>query len=118
MKLITQYILIAFVFLVISSKPTYILVDSKKQEVWQKKQFYSAFSNYRLYQFNISKHHKINIRISGIDELSVSPSSGIYNSNDVYVKCFIVDSEGKIEVLRKYNKEFDKLNFNIIPTIT
>ncbi|MFT6210995.1 MAG: polysaccharide export outer membrane protein [Bacteroidia bacterium] len=50
------------------------------------------------YEYRIRNNDKITTSVWGQDELSVGSSYGIYNSNEVYGKWLIVDSEGTIEL--------------------
>lgn len=66
------------------------------------------------YQYTIRKDDKISISVWEQDELSVGSSYGIYNSNEVYGKWLMVDSDGKIEV-PKYGSLF--VNHMTIPEL-
>lgn len=50
------------------------------------------------YQYHIRKDDKITIGIWGQDDLSVGSTYGIYNSNEVYGKWLMVDTNGNIEI--------------------
>lgn len=52
------------------------------------------------YEYTIRIDDKISISVWGHDELSVGSTYGIYNSNEVYGKWLMVDSDGTIEVPR------------------
>jgi len=50
------------------------------------------------YQYKIRKDDKISISVWGEDNLSVGSVYGIYNSNEVYGKWLMVDTNGTIEM--------------------
>ncbi|MBF7092994.1 polysaccharide export protein [Flavobacterium sp. ALJ2] len=50
------------------------------------------------YQYKIRKDDKISISVWGEDNLSVGSVYGIYNSNEVYGKWLMVDTNGAIEI--------------------
>lgn len=50
------------------------------------------------YQYKIRKYDKISISVWGEDNLSVGSVYGIYNSNEVYGKWLMVDTNGTIEI--------------------
>ncbi|OUL63542.1 polysaccharide biosynthesis/export family protein [Flavobacterium sp. AJR] len=50
------------------------------------------------YQYKIRKDDKISISVWGEDNLSVGSVYGIYNSNEVYGKWLMVDTNGTIEI--------------------
>jgi polysaccharide export outer membrane protein len=50
------------------------------------------------YQYKIRKDDKILISVLGEDNLSVDSVYGIYNSNEVYGKWLMVDTNGAIEI--------------------
>lgn len=52
------------------------------------------------YEYTIRVDDKISISVWGHDELSVGSTYGIYNSNEVYGKWLMVDTDGTIEVPR------------------
>lgn len=60
----------------------------------------SAFAYNPAYEHVIHKDDKISISVWGQDELSVGSTYGIYNSNEVYGKWLLVDSQGNIELPR------------------
>jgi polysaccharide export outer membrane protein len=50
------------------------------------------------YQYNIRKDDKISVSVWSQDELSVGSVYGIYNSNEIYGKWLLVDTDGNIEL--------------------
>jgi polysaccharide export outer membrane protein len=52
------------------------------------------------YEYTIRVDDKISISVWGHDDLSVGSTYGIYNSNEVYGKWLMVDTDGTIEVPR------------------
>lgn len=50
------------------------------------------------YEYRIRKNDKITLSVWGEDDLSVGSVYGIYNSNEVYGKWLLVDTNGTIEI--------------------
>ena len=65
------------------------------QEETNDKQYFQYDANY---QYKIRKDDKISISVWGEDNLSVGSIYGIYNSNEVYGKWLLVDTNGNIEI--------------------
>ncbi|MEL1253540.1 polysaccharide biosynthesis/export family protein [Flavobacterium sp. DGU38] len=57
-----------------------------------------SFQYNKEYQYTIRKDDKISISVWGEDNLSVGSVYGIYNSNEVYGKWLMVDTNGTIEM--------------------
>jgi len=81
-----------------SCKTTNILMESKQEQKISITKLDSTFFYNPNYQYKIKRDDKISISVWGEDELSVGSIYGIYNSNEVYGKWLMVDSEGNVEM--------------------
>ena len=90
MKIIIKILLVSILF---TSCKTYNLFETKepaKDTV--------SFSYEKNYQYKIRKDDKISLSVWGEENLSVGSVYGIYNSNEVYGKWLLVDTNGNIEI--------------------
>ena len=85
-------IMILWVILLTSCKTQNLLVSKTETN---DKQYFQYDANY---QYKIRKDDKISISVWGEDNLSVGSIYGIYNSNEVYGKWLLVDTNGDIEI--------------------
>lgn len=90
MKIIIKILLVSILF---TSCKTYNLFETK--EPAQDTVFFSYEKNY---QYKIRKDDKISLSVWGEENLSVGSVYGIYNSNEVYGKWLLVDTNGNIEI--------------------
>lgn len=90
MKKLAALLVIALFFC--SCKTQNLLVSKTETN---DKQYFEYDNNY---QYKIRKDDKISISVWGEDNLSVGSVYGIYNSNEVYGKWLMVDTNGTIEV--------------------
>jgi len=81
-----------------SCKTTNILMESKQEQKISITNLDSTFFYNPNYQYKIKRDDKISISVWGEDELSVGSIYGVYNSNEVYGKWLMVDSEGNVEM--------------------
>lgn len=79
-----------------SCKTTNLFVDKKVNN--STVALDSIFYFNKNYQYHIRKDDKISISVWKQDDLGIGSSYGIYNSNEVYGKWLMVDSDGNIEV--------------------
>ena len=86
-------IIILLWVIVLTSCKTQNLLVSKTET--NDKQYFQYDANY---QYKIRKDDKISISVWGEDNLSVGSIYGIYNSNEVYGKWLLVDTNGNIEI--------------------
>lgn len=86
-------IIILLSVIMLTSCKTQNLLVSKTET--NDKQYFQYDSNY---QYKIRKDDKISISVWGEDNLSVGSIYGIYNSNEVYGKWLMVDTNGNIEI--------------------
>ncbi|MFT4982234.1 MAG: polysaccharide export outer membrane protein [Bacteroidia bacterium] len=73
-------------------------MESKKDRRFSVENLDPIFYLNTEYEYRIRDNDKITTSVWGKDELSVGSSYGIYNSNEVYGKWLIVDSEETIEL--------------------
>ncbi|WP_281238644.1 polysaccharide biosynthesis/export family protein [Flavobacterium praedii] len=90
MKTILKILLLSLFF---TSCKTENLLVSKKPVVDQ-----AAFLYDSTYQYKIRVDDKLSISVWGEDNLSVGSVYGIYDSNEVYGKWLMVDTNGSIEI--------------------
>lgn len=96
MKLITQYILKVFAFLLFSCKQTNNLIDSKKLYEKQTNHLDGAFLCISNCQFIIRKNCKIAISICVQNELSIYSTYDVYYTNAEFEKYLMIAAAGKI----------------------
>ncbi|WP_395056820.1 polysaccharide biosynthesis/export family protein [Flavobacterium sp.] len=80
------------IIVLISCKTQNLLVSKKETN---DKKYFQYDANY---QYKIRKDDKISISVWGEDNLSVGSVYGIYDSNEVYGKWLLVDTNGNIEI--------------------
>lgn len=90
MKIIIKILLVSILF---TSCKTYNLFETKEPA-----QDTVSFSYEKNYQYKIRKDDKISLSVWGEENLSVGSVYGIYNSNEVYGKWLLVDTNGNIEI--------------------
>lgn len=90
MKKLAALLVIALCFC--SCKTQNLLVSKTETN---DKQYFEYDNNY---QYKIRRDDKISISVWGEDNLSVGSVYGIYNSNEVYGKWLMVDTNGTIEM--------------------
>ncbi len=94
-----RYLLfIVVLFSVASCKTSTVLMEKKRDRKAGVEDLDSTFHYNPNYEYRIRKNDKITTSVWGQDELSVGSAYGIYNSNEVYGKWLLVDSEGTIEL--------------------
>ncbi|MCX6317778.1 MAG: polysaccharide export protein [Bacteroidetes bacterium] len=86
-----------------SCKTQNLLVQDKKQTIFQHLQPDSTFLLDTAYEYRIRKDDKVSVSFWGNDDLSVGSVYGIYNSNEVYGKWLLVDIRGNITLPRVGN---------------
>lgn len=91
MKLIIKAILFSLLFV---SCKTYNLFETKSPVLNDTLTFVYDDN----YQYKIRKDDKLTISVWGEENLSVGSVYGIYNSNEVYGKWLLVDTDGNIEI--------------------
>ncbi|QIH40036.1 polysaccharide export protein [Flavobacterium sp. Sr18] len=90
MKILIKILLVSILF---TSCKTYNLFETKEPA-----QDTVSFSYEKNYQYKIRKDDKISLSVWGEENLSVGSVYGIYNSNEVYGKWLLVDTNGNIEI--------------------
>ncbi|MGZ9735792.1 polysaccharide biosynthesis/export family protein [Flavobacterium sp. GNP002] len=91
MKLIIKALLFSLLFV---SCKTYNLFETKSPVLNDTLTFVYDDN----YQYKIRKDDKLTISVWGEENLSVGSVYGIYNSNEVYGKWLLVDTDGNIEI--------------------
>ena len=93
-----RYLVIILIIATFSScKTVNLFMEDKSERNADVASLDSSFFYNPDYQYQIRKDDKINISVWGQEELSVGSVYGHYNSNEVYGKWLMVDSEGNIE---------------------